>query len=156
VTWPATADARRAAVRTTPGPSDRLCVFRRLGWNGLQAPDAPSPVASDVIRIPSLRCAHIETLRLAVYERFRRGGARVDDLAAELSTSQQRVSAGLADLAPGRHVILGPDGEITMAHPFTAVLMGFSVMGRDALWGAGARGTRSQCRTCCRIKDPCW
>jgi hypothetical protein len=43
----------------------------------------------------------------------------------------------LASLAAARHLALGSDGEITMAHPFTAVLLGFSVMGRDALWWGG-------------------
>jgi hypothetical protein len=40
-------------------------------------------------------------------------------------------------LAAARHLALGSDGEITMAHPFTAVPLGFSVMGRDTLWWGG-------------------
>jgi hypothetical protein len=79
-----------------------------------------------------------EDLRLAVYEHFRRGATpRVADLAARLSTTPEQVGAGLAGLAAGRHVALGPDGEIAMAHPFSAVPLGFSVMGRDTLWWGG-------------------
>jgi hypothetical protein len=58
-------------------------------------------------------------------------------LAAELSRAQEQVRSGLATLAAGRHVALGPDGEIAMAHTFTAVPQGFSVMGRDTLWWGG-------------------
>jgi hypothetical protein len=87
---------------------------------------------------PSLGCVDIEDLRVAVYDRFRRGEVpRVAGLAIELSTTQEEVGTGLATLAAGRHVALGPDGEIAMAHPFTAVPLGFSVMGRDALWWGG-------------------
>jgi Alkylmercury lyase len=77
----------------------------------------------------------IEDLRLAVYGRFRRGEIpRIADLPTELSTTPEQVGTGLATLAAGRHVALGPDGEIAKAHPFTAVPLGFSVMGRDTLW----------------------
>ncbi|HEX5510182.1 MAG TPA: organomercurial lyase [Actinomycetales bacterium] len=79
-----------------------------------------------------------EDLRLAVYERFKRGEIpRVAALAADLSTTAERVAIGLGALAAERHLALGPDGEITMAHPFTAVPLGFSVMGRDTLWWGG-------------------
>ena len=37
----------------------------------------------------------------------------------------------LAELGAVWHLALGLDGEITMAHPFSAVPLGFSVMGRD-------------------------
>ena len=45
--------------------------------------------------------------------------------------------SGLLTLAAAWHLALGSDGEITMAHPFTAVPLGFSVMGRDTLWLGG-------------------
>ena len=55
----------------------------------------------------------IEDLRLAVYERFRRGKIpRVADLPTELSTTPEQVGTGLATLAAGRHVALGPDGSL--------------------------------------------
>lgn len=79
-----------------------------------------------------------EDLRLAVYEHFRRGVTpRVADLATQMSVTREDVAAGLATLAATRHLALGPDGEIAMAHPFPAVPLGFSVMGRDTLWWGG-------------------
>lgn len=79
-----------------------------------------------------------EDLRLAVYDRFRRGEIpRIAALAHGLSVTTDEVSAGLTELATHRHLALGADGEITMAHPFTAVPLGFSVMGRDTLWWGG-------------------
>ena len=67
----------------------------------------------------------IEDLRLAAYEYFRRGEIpRVADLATDLSTRREQVGTDLATLAAGRHVALGRDGEIAMAHPFTAVPLG--------------------------------
>jgi hypothetical protein len=79
-----------------------------------------------------------EDLRIAVYDRFRRGQIpTVDVLSYDLGVAPQDVSAGLRILAGQRHLALGPDGEITMAHPFTAVPLGFSVMGQDTLWWGG-------------------
>lgn len=80
----------------------------------------------------------IEDLRLAVYGRFRRGGTpSVADLAEDLARSPEEIREGLAALAAERHLALGSDGEIAMAHPFSAVPLGFSVMGRDTLWWGG-------------------
>jgi Alkylmercury lyase len=80
----------------------------------------------------------IEDLRVAVYDHFRQGEVpRVARLAGALSATEDDVRSGLATLAAARHVALGRDGEIAMAHPFTAVPLGFSVMGRDALWWGG-------------------
>lgn len=81
---------------------------------------------------------NIEDLRLAVYHRFRRGQRPwVTDLVTDLAASERDVRAGLAELAAGRHLALGADGEVAMAHPFTAVPLGFSVMGSDTLWWGG-------------------
>lgn len=86
----------------------------------------------------SLKNVDIEELRLAVYDNFRRGQSpRISDLAAQLSVSPDKVRSGLETLAAARHVALGTDGEIAMAHPFTAVPLGFSVMGNDTLWWGG-------------------
>ena len=40
-------------------------------------------------------------------------------------------------LADARHLALGADGSIVMAHPFASVPLGFSVMGRETLWWGG-------------------
>ena len=80
----------------------------------------------------------LEDLRLAVYAGCRRGRVpRIADLATELLATREQVRSGLLTLAAARHLALGSDGEITMAHPFTAVPLGFSVMGRDTLWWGG-------------------
>ncbi len=79
-----------------------------------------------------------EDLRVAVYYEFRRGDLpRVDVLADALVTAPDEVRSGLEKLAAQRHLALGADGEVAMAHPFTAVPLGFSVMGRDTLWWGG-------------------
>lgn len=79
-----------------------------------------------------------EDLRFTVYDHFRRGRTPTVALLAEtLSVSPDEVGAGLRALADERHVALGADGEIAMAHPFTAVPLGFSVMGQDTLWWGG-------------------
>ena len=80
----------------------------------------------------------LEDLRLAVYEGCRRGRVpRISDLATELLATREQVRSGLLTLGVARHLALGSDGEITMAHQFTAVPLGFSVMGRDTLWWGG-------------------
>jgi len=79
-----------------------------------------------------------EDVRIAVYNRFRRGDVpSVADLAADLSVTREEVSAELQTLAEQRHLALDADGEIVMAHPFTTVPLGFSVMGKDTLWWGG-------------------
>ena len=79
-----------------------------------------------------------EDLRIAVYDRFRRGQIpRIAALARDLAVSPEQGSAGLATLAAQRHLALDADGEITMAHPFSAVPLGFSVMSQDTLWWGG-------------------
>ena len=80
----------------------------------------------------------LEDLRLAVYAGCRRGRVpRIADLATELLATPEQVRSGLLTLGAARHLALGSDGEITMAHPFTAIPLGFSVMGRDTLWWGG-------------------
>ncbi|GAB3264110.1 organomercurial lyase [Nocardioides dilutus] len=79
-----------------------------------------------------------EDLRLAVYAAFADGRVpMVADLAESLDVATSVARDGLEALAAQRHLALGGDGEITMAHPFTAVPLGFSVMGTDRLWWGG-------------------
>lgn len=85
-----------------------------------------------------MRLVEPEDLRVAVYDRFRHGRTpTVRVLADELGTTPEAVGAGLRTLADQRHLALDADGEITMAHPFTSLPLGFSVMGRDTLWWGG-------------------
>src|SRR5215475_5500817 len=79
-----------------------------------------------------------EDLRLAVYRSFAATGRGPDvaDLARELGTDAATVQEGLAALDRARHLVL--DGTaIVMAHPFSAVPLGFSVMGTRTLWWGG-------------------
>jgi hypothetical protein len=78
-------------------------------------------------------------LRLAIYRAFAATGRAPQhgELAAQLDASVQEVVAGLGELARGRHLALGDQGQIVMAHPFSAVPLGFSVMGARTLWWGG-------------------
>ncbi len=86
-----------------------------------------------------LAAVDIEGLRLAVYECFRDTGTAPDParLAVVLAVSEPDVRAGLDELARTRHLVLDRAGQIVMAHPFSAVPLGFSVMGRRTLWWGG-------------------
>ena len=77
-----------------------------------------------------------EDLRLAVYRAFAETGRAPDAsaLAAQFGAETSEVVAGLSELARGRHLALGDRGEIVMAHPFSTVPLGFSVMGARTLW----------------------
>jgi hypothetical protein len=80
-----------------------------------------------------------EDVRVAVFDVFRRTGRAptVTDLASRLVADEQQVRTALQELHESRNVVLGSDGEIVMAHPFTAVPLGFSVMGARTLWWGG-------------------
>ena len=47
------------------------------------------------------------------------------------------VKRALTDLAHERHVVIDEDFQILMAHPFSSVPLGFSVMGERTLWWGG-------------------
>ena len=81
----------------------------------------------------------LEELRLAVYRSFASSGRppRADHLAEQLAVDVATVRAGLAELARVRHLVLDESGQIVMAHPFSAVPLGFAVMGRQTLWWGG-------------------
>lgn len=80
-----------------------------------------------------------ETLRLALYQSFATTGRAPtgESLAHGLGASAGEVRRGLRELAEGRHVVLDEADEIVMAHPFSAVPLGFSAMGRRTLWWGG-------------------
>src|SRR4051794_8889992 len=80
-----------------------------------------------------------ESLRVLLYDVFARTGtppARAH-LAAQLGLDEADVAAGLRRLAAERHVVLDADERIIMAHPFSAVPLGFSAMGARTLWWGG-------------------
>jgi len=80
-----------------------------------------------------------EDVRVAVYRRFAQTGLEptVGLLVTELRTDETSVRSALQGLAKQRHIVLGADDRILMAHPFTSVPMGFAVMGEHTLWWGG-------------------
>ena len=80
----------------------------------------------------------LEDLRLAVYEGCRRGRVpRFADLATELLATREQVRSGLLTLRAARHLALGSDGEITMAHPVQRRPAGLLGDGPGHLWWGG-------------------
>ncbi len=81
----------------------------------------------------------LEALRLAVYGSFSTAGHAPDtlELAAGFGVDASDIRAGLRQLAEDRHIVLGDDETIVMAHPFAATPLGFSVMGASTLWWGG-------------------
>lgn len=69
----------------------------------------------------------LEAVRVAIYDAFARTGAPPADVDPH----------ALRLLAEQRHLALDDSGRITMAHPFTTVPLGFSVMSDEQLWLGG-------------------
>jgi hypothetical protein len=80
-----------------------------------------------------------EDVRLAVYRRFADSGRppTPSELAGSFGVDEQHIRAALESLAAARHLVLSDDGTVVMAHPFSAVPLGFSVMGTSTLWWGG-------------------
>jgi len=80
-----------------------------------------------------------EDLRLAVYRSLADTGRAPspNTLAEALGQSEAEVHGGLRRLAEARHIVLGPRGEVVLAHPFATVPLGFAVMGERTLWWGG-------------------
>lgn len=57
--------------------------------------------------------------------------------AVQLGAAATAVAAGLQELAQAQHLALGDEGQIVIAHPFSAGPLGFSVMGDRTLWWGG-------------------
>jgi len=81
----------------------------------------------------------LETLRLSIYRGFASDGhtPTATQLAAACEADPHEVDAGLNALADQRHVVLDQAGNVVMAHPFSSIPLGFSVMGADTLWWGG-------------------
>lgn len=81
----------------------------------------------------------LEALRLAIYTSLALTGRTPEPttLAAVLDADQGTIDTGLRQLAEARHLALDDDGRVVMAHPFSAVDLGFSVKGTHTLWWGG-------------------
>jgi hypothetical protein len=80
-----------------------------------------------------------EDVRLAVYDSFRRLGRAptVAELAAAVPSGAGRAREALAALDASRDLVFDGRDKIIMAHPFSSVPLGFSVMGAATLWWGG-------------------
>jgi hypothetical protein len=81
----------------------------------------------------------LERVRRAIYDTFARQGHapsrhQIPDLAA---VDDAQVDEAVARLATQRHLALDQSGNIVMAHPFSTINLGFSVMGERTLWWGG-------------------
>jgi hypothetical protein len=81
----------------------------------------------------------VEDLRLLIYGELVRTGRAptVAELASSIGWTDAQVRRGLEALHGHRDVVLGPRHDIVMAHPFSTVPLGFSVMGDATLWWGG-------------------
>jgi len=81
----------------------------------------------------------LENLRLIVYRAFADTGRPPDTagISKELGLEPDTIQLGLRRLAEERHLVLDDQGRILMAHPFSAVPLGFAVMGARTLWWGG-------------------
>lgn len=81
-----------------------------------------------------------EDVRFAVYRAFVETGRppSAGELGHSLGCPVEEVTRLLAELHAARHIVLDPNRrDVIMAHPFSAVPLGFSVMGARTLWWGG-------------------
>jgi hypothetical protein len=80
-----------------------------------------------------------EDVRLAVYKRLAKTGHAPDvpALSEHFGVRKREIREALESLAVARHVVLGEDDRVLLAHPFATVPLGFSVMGARTLWWGG-------------------
>lgn len=81
----------------------------------------------------------VEHVRRVIYNTFAGQGhapssQQIRDLAG---VDEAQVNEAVAELAAQRHLALDQSGNVVMAHPFTIVNLGFSVMGERKLWWGG-------------------
>src|SRR5262249_57954376 len=58
------------------------------------------------------------------------------------AVTEAQVNEAVAELAARHHLALDQSGNVVMAHPFTTVNLGFSVMGQRTLWWGGCAWDR--------------
>src|SRR5215472_18044089 len=108
-------------------------------------PTSPTASAHDPGRSGAVNDEVVERVRRAIYDTFAGQGQPpsrqyMRQLAA---VDEAQVNKAVSELVAQRQLVLDQSGNIVMAHPFTTVNLGFSVMGERTLWWAGARGTAS-------------
>ena len=80
-----------------------------------------------------------EDVRVAVYRSFAAAGRApaTAELADQFSVAASDIDGALSRLESKRHLGLGQAGAFAMAHPFSSMPLGFSVLGRATLWWGG-------------------
>ncbi len=80
-----------------------------------------------------------DDLRAAIYRSFARTGLKpnYDELAQRFKVTRGQIVEGIRRLAVERHLVIDESDEILMAHPFSAIPLGFSVMGAKTIWWGG-------------------
>jgi hypothetical protein len=78
-------------------------------------------------------------VRFRIYDSFAENGVAptLEDLAEHTSLEVSKIQVVLQDLAASRHIVIDEQHRILMAHPFSSISLGFSVMGSDTLWWGG-------------------
>jgi len=81
----------------------------------------------------------VERVRRAIYDTFATTGVPPSrgQIRSLLGVTELDVDEAMSALAATRHLALDASGVIVMAHPFTSVNLGFSVMGASTLWWGG-------------------
>jgi hypothetical protein len=83
--------------------------------------------------------AELKDLRFRIYEAFAKYGIppTPEELARDTSLTISEVQAILQKLAATRNIVIDEHYRILMAHPFSSIPLGFSVMGSNTLWWGG-------------------
>ncbi len=120
-------------------PSVLAELLREIGPAAGPASAAPAPALTSRPNPWGGVTVDTEDLRLAVYDGFVDSGRAptAAALARRLGVEPEELHDSLRLLDQQRHLVLDPDGEIVMAHPFSAVPLGFAVMGSATLWWGG-------------------
>jgi hypothetical protein len=83
--------------------------------------------------------AALKDVRFRIYEAFAKYGIppTPEDLARDTSLTISEIQKVLQELATTRNIVIDEHYRILMAHPFSSIPLGFSVMGSGTLWWGG-------------------
>lgn len=81
----------------------------------------------------------LKDVRFRIYEAFAKYGIppTPEDLARDTSLTISEIQKVLQELATTRNIVIDEHYRILMAHPFSSIPLGFSVMGSSTLWWGG-------------------
>lgn len=78
-------------------------------------------------------------VRLFIYQQLSLLGTAPDisQISKHFNLTNEETIVIMQALAQSRHIVINEKFEIVMAHPFSTVPLGFSVMGKETLWWGG-------------------